>query len=148
MINKPSSRPLRFMNRRHLLSGAAAVAIARFGLSQGASAQPAPASPITVTLLGTGTPSPRPDRFGPSTMIEAGGKKLVFDAGRGLTIRLFQLKVPLGEVDALFLTHFHSDHLNGLPDIFMTGYVRTPYARRTKPMRLYGPTGTTRIANA
>ncbi len=44
-----------------------------------AAAQSAP--PITVTLLGTGTPQPRPDRFGPSILVEAGGKRLVFDAG-------------------------------------------------------------------
>ena len=111
-----------------------------------AAAQSAP--PISVTLLGTGTPQPRPDRFGPSILVEAGGTRLVFDAGRGLTIRLFQLGVPLGTIESLFITHFHSDHLNGLPDYFLTSYLRTPYAVRNKEMRLAGPTGIKRIAEA
>ncbi len=70
----------------------------------------------------------------------------MFDAGRGCTIRLSQVGVPLGKVDATFLTHFHSDHVNGLPDLWMTSYIRSPYAARTPPFRLYGPTGTARIA--
>jgi hypothetical protein len=59
--------------------------------------------------------------------------------GRGLTIRLFQLGIPLGTIESLFITHFHSDHLNGLPDYFLTSYLRTPYAVRNKEMRLAGP---------
>jgi ribonuclease Z len=43
-----------------------------------------------VTLLGSGTPDPKPDRFGPSTLIEAGDQKVLIDVGRGATIRLFQ----------------------------------------------------------
>src|SRR4051812_11490531 len=100
--------------RRSILTGLAATAavpaLSRApGLTSKATAQSA--LPITVTLLGTGTPQPRPDRFGPSTLVEAGGKRLVFDAGRGLTIRLFQLGIPLGTIESLFITHFHSDHL-------------------------------------
>jgi ribonuclease Z len=50
-------------------------------------AQPA-ASDFKVTLLGTSTPNPLPDRFGPSTLVEAGKEKLLFDCGRGAIIRL------------------------------------------------------------
>jgi len=42
---------------------------------------------IKVTLLGTSTPNPFPDRFGPSTLVEAGNERLLFDCGRGATIR-------------------------------------------------------------
>ena len=73
------------------------------------------ASDFKVTLLGTGTPIPRPDRFGPSTLIEAGDQKLLIDAGRGATIRLFQLKVPMGRIDALLLTHYHPTTPAGFP---------------------------------
>ena len=98
----------------------------------------------TVTLLGTGVPNPRPERFSQSTLVEAGSQKLVFDLGRGVTIRLWQLKVPMGRIDAHFITHFHSDHLVGLPDLWLTGWLRPPYGQRKKPFLIYGPSGTQR----
>ncbi|MBR0567073.1 MBL fold metallo-hydrolase [Azoarcus sp. L1K30] len=97
---------------------------------------------MRVTLLGTGSPRPAPDRNGPSTLVEAGGLRLMFDFGRGNTVALFRLKVPIGSIDAHFLTHMHSDHINGLPDTYLTGWLGTPYANRTKPFRLFGPKGT------
>lgn len=98
-------------------------------------------SDFRVTLLGTGTPIPRPDRFGPSTLIEAGDQKLLIDAGRGATIRLYQLKVPMGRVNPLLLTHYHSDHTCGIPDFWLIGWLSSHYARRTAPLRVIGPTG-------
>jgi ribonuclease Z len=94
-----------------------------------------------VTLLGTGVPTPRPERFGPSTLVEAGDRKLLIDAGRGATIRLYQLGVQLGRIDALLLTHYHSDHTSGIPDLWLTGWLGSFYARRTKPFRVIGPVG-------
>jgi ribonuclease Z len=99
------------------------------------------ASDFRVTLLGTGTPVPRPDRFGPCTLVEAGDQTLLVDAGRGATMRLFQLGIPMGTIDVLFLTHYHSDHTSGVPDLWLTGWLASHYARRTKPMRVIGPTG-------
>jgi ribonuclease Z len=98
-------------------------------------------SDFTVTLLGTGTPVPRPDRFGSATLIEAGDQKLLIDAGRGATIRLFQLNIPIGSLDVLFLTHYHSDHTSGLPDIWLTGWLESFFGTRKTPMRVVGPTG-------
>src|SRR5882672_5951119 len=69
---------------------------------------------IKVTLLGTGSPPPVMNRFGPSTLVEAGGERLLFDAGRGALQRLFQMQVPIKDVHALFLTHLHSDHVVGV----------------------------------
>jgi len=94
-----------------------------------------------VTLLGTGTPVPSAERFGYSTLVEAGEQRLVFDFGRGVAIRLAQLKVPLGSINAHFLTHFHSDHTNGLPDLWLTGWLRPPYGQRNQPFLIYGPKG-------
>lgn len=95
-----------------------------------------------VTLLGTGTPIPDPDRFGPSTLVEAGNQKLLFDAGRGATIRLRQVRVSMGtimsRIDALFLTHFHSDHTLGIPDLWLTGWLGNS---RKEPFRVIGPVG-------
>jgi ribonuclease Z len=100
------------------------------------------AADFRVTLLGTGVPIPRADRFGPSTLIEAGDRKLLIDAGRGATIRLNQLGVAMGKIDALLLTHFHSDHTSGIPDVWLTGWLQSHFARRTTPFHVIGPIGT------
>jgi ribonuclease Z len=98
----------------------------------------ASAQDIKVTLLGTGYPDPRMDRFGPSILVEAGKEKLLFDCGRGAAQRLYQLKVPFPEVTSLFLTHLHSDHTVGIPDVWLTGWIRG----RKVPLRVWGPPGT------
>ncbi len=95
-----------------------------------------------VTLIGTGAPVPRIDRFGPSTLVEVAGQQLLFDAGRGATQRLLQLGIPLRDLDGVFLTHFHSDHVSGLPDLWMTGWLPPPFGRRSEPFEVWGPTGT------
>jgi ribonuclease Z len=99
------------------------------------------AQTLKVTLLGTGNPRPAMSRFGPSILVEAGGKKFLFDCGRGATQRLYQLKIPFSEVDALFLTHLHSDHTVGIPDLWLTGWVMG----RKVPLRVWGPAGTTEM---
>ena len=99
-------------------------------------------SPIKVTLLGTGAPVPSIERFGPAVLIEAGGQKLLFDCGRGAAQRLWQLKIPLGQIDALFLTHLHSDHTVGIPDVWLTGWIPAVYGRRTYSFLVFGPGGT------
>ncbi len=81
------------------------------------------AQEIKVTLLGAGTPVPAMNRFGPSTLVEAGGQKFLFDAGRGAIQRLAQLKVRWQDVDGVFFTHLHSDHVVGFPDLWLTGPV-------------------------
>jgi ribonuclease Z len=100
-----------------------------------------PSSRFRVTLLGTGVPIPSPDRFGPATLVEAGDQKLLIDAGRGAAIRLYQLEVPLGRLDALLLTHYHSDHTSGIPDVWLTGWLTSHFGTRTKPFRVIGPVG-------
>ena len=94
---------------------------------------------ITVTLLGTGDPTPRLDRFGPSTLVEAGRTTFLFDAGRGAMQRLYQHGTSTASLDAIFLTHLHSDHIVGLVDLWLTGWV---VDGRTEPLRMYGPVGT------
>ena len=103
---------------------------------------------IVVTLLGTGSPTPVADRYGMSTLVQAGGLNLLFDAGRSCAVRLAQARVQLGKIDTVFITHFHSDHLNGLPDVWMTSYLPPAFAHRTAPMEIIGPKGIARIANS
>jgi ribonuclease Z len=98
-------------------------------------------SDFRVTLLGTGVPTPRPDRFGPSTLVEVGNQRLLIDAGRGAAIPLYQVGVPMGSIDALLLTHYHSDHTSGIPDVWLTGWLQSHYGTRTKPLRVLGPVG-------
>ena len=109
---------------------------------------PAAAQDFRVTLLGTGSPNPVPDRFGPATLVEAGPEKLLFDAGRGASIRLWQAHVSMGALTATFLTHFHSDHTVGLPDVWLTGWIGRPYGGRRTPFVIYGPQGTTAMMEA
>ena len=98
----------------------------------------AQAQSLKVYLLGTGNPQPRIDRFGASILVEAGGEKMLFDSGRGATIRLYQMGIPVGDANPLFLTHMHSDHVVGIPDILLTGWMRG----REIPFQVFGPRGT------
>ena len=98
---------------------------------------------IKVTLLGTGTPSPVMNRFGPSILVETGGQKFLFDAGRGALQRLTQIKVRWQDVDGVFLTHLHSDHLVGFPDLWLTGWIVGP--GRDRPLNVWGPRGTKKM---
>ena len=95
---------------------------------------------MTVTLLGTGCPPAVMDRFGPSTIVEAGGHKLLFDAGRGALQRLTQLGIPWQTVRGVFFTHLHSDHVVGFPDLWLTGWLIAP--GRSEPLQVWGPRGT------
>jgi len=101
----------------------------------------APVDPdLKVILLGTGGgPGPNTQRYGISTLVVAGPEKLMFDSGRAATLRMNQLGIRLGEVTNLFLTHLHSDHVIGIPDLYLTGFGNQ--GRKT-PFHVYGPDGT------
>ena len=95
---------------------------------------------LKVVLLGTGAgPIVNLEQYGASTLVEAGGQRLLFDCGRGATLRLAQAGVPIGSVTRVFLTHLHSDHLLALPDLLLVGWTA---GRRTGPLTVWGPAGT------
>ena len=96
-------------------------------------------SDFKVTLLGTGYPTPRLDRFGPATLVEAGEKRLLFDCGRGTMQRINQIDPNARTFNKLFLTHLHSDHTTGIPDLWITGRLRGRY---DNPLRVWGTKGT------
>ena len=98
-----------------------------------------------VTLLGTGAPPPRWDRCGPSTLVEVGAEKFIFDAGRGAMQRLHQLGIPFSAITGMFLTHHHSDHVVGFPDLWLTGWIGRPWGQRKVPLQVWGPQGTTQM---
>jgi ribonuclease Z len=93
---------------------------------------------MRVTLLGTGTPFPNAERFGSAILVEVAAKKLLFECGRGVVIRLTQGGTSPKEIDGLFLTHLHSDHVVGIPDLWLTGW----FLGRSRALRIWGPPGT------
>jgi ribonuclease Z len=99
---------------------------------------PSPSDSTVIITLGTGTPRPIPDVMGPATAVVVGRRVLLFDAGTGVERRLAAAHLPIDGVDALFLTHLHSDHILGLGDLVFTSWM---YGRN-QPFPVYGPTGT------
>lgn len=95
-----------------------------------------------VTILGTGTPDPNPERFNAAILVEAGGKRLMVDCGRGTVTRLAQAGVDPAKIDGVFITHLHYDHTVGLPDLWLTGWL----LGRSQPVQLWGPAGTRNMA--
>jgi ribonuclease BN (tRNA processing enzyme) len=89
-------------------------------------------------MLGTGMPAPNPERAGPATAIVVGTRVFVFDAGAGVMRRVSAAGLPIDGPTAVFLTHLHSDHTLGLPDLIFTSWVMG----RSTPLRIFGPRGT------
>jgi ribonuclease Z len=111
----------------------------------GVALQPAAPDNLRVVLLGSGMgPRVNLQQFGASTLVEAAGARLLFDCGRGATIRLAQVGVPVGSVSRLFLTHLHSDHVLQIPDLLLTGWAG---GGRTIPLEVWGPEGTRDMMN-
>ena len=104
-------------------------------------------SPLVV-FLGTGTPGPTPDRQGPSLAVVAGGTAYLVDVGVGV-VRQANAAYVRGigalnprQLHIAFVTHLHSDHTLGLPDLVLTPWVMG----RTAPLELYGPPGIAAMA--
>jgi ribonuclease Z len=91
---------------------------------------------LTAIFLGTGGSVPSPRRSTASVMLARGGRRLMFDCGEG-TQRQLQRSVGLAQVDEIYLTHFHADHILGLPGLLKT-YDLTA---REEPLTIYGPRG-------
>lgn len=100
-------------------------------------------------MLGTGTPNPDPERSGPAVAVVVNQTAYLVDAGAGVMRRAsagatrYDLEgLRARRIGTVFLTHLHSDHTIGLPDVIHTGWV----AEREAPLQLIGPPGTTAMA--
>ena len=93
---------------------------------------------LHIALCGAGGPLPAPKASGPCVAIVAGRELFVVDAGTDGLRNLGRMGYPAGNISALFLTHFHSDHIDGLGE-FAT--IRWVGAANTEPLPVYGPKG-------
>jgi len=99
---------------------------------------------IEVVLLGTGNPLPDPNRAGAATLVRAGGRTLLFDAGRAVCMRLAAAGVLPLMLDAVLCTHLHSDHICDLNDVVTTHWVMSG---QPSALRVYGPPGTRAVVD-
>ena len=89
---------------------------------------------MKLTLLGTGCPEPSLRRASSGYLVEVGGERLLFDVGGGVYDRLLQAGHMPDDIDRLFLTHLHSDH--------MMDYACWLGCLGSKPLEVYGPAPT------
>lgn len=94
-----------------------------------------------IVFCGTGSPQFQPDRGQPCTAIVADGKLFVFDTGQGAAQGLQGAAVPFHKLEAVFLTHLHSDHMSGLGDVLHNSWL---YGRQQQ-VEIVGPPGTERL---
>ena len=93
---------------------------------------------MQLILLGTGCPSVDYKRFGPANLVSTSHSSILVDCGSGVTQRLKEAKISSADIDALFLTHLHSDHVVDLYQLIISSW----HSYRTKSWRIYGPRGT------
>jgi len=93
---------------------------------------------MKITILGSGTAAPRLSRNMSSYLLEAGNKKILLDSGAGTIRQLLKLKANLLDIDHIFYTHLHNDHINDLGAIIWSNNYGIS---RKKPLNIYGPKG-------
>ena len=96
-----------------------------------------------VILLGTGTPNADPARSGPATAVVVDGVPYIVDCGPGVVRRAAAAGLEASSLGHVFITHLHTDHTLGLPDLIFTCWV----LERGRPLQVYGPPGTKRMTD-
>jgi len=96
---------------------------------------------LHVILCGTGSPLPDKDRAGACTAVVAGGEFVLVDVGPGAWETVDLAGLPIGDLSAVLLTHFHSDHIGDLGEATTQSWI----AGRTRPLDVYGPEGTAQV---
>lgn len=93
---------------------------------------------LHVAMCGTGSPLPDPSRAGPCTAVIAGDRVFIVDVGAAAVRNFGPMGLPVGDVDAVFLTHYHSDHIDGLGELML---LRWTGGGNRAPLPVYGPPG-------
>lgn len=99
---------------------------------------------LHLALCGTGSPFPDPTRAGPCSAIIAGDRLFIVDTGEGSARNLGYMGIPAAKIEAIFLTHFHSDHIDGLGPFMLQ---RWGVGTFQTPTPVYGPTGVDKVVN-
>jgi len=99
---------------------------------------------LKVTLLGTGGTQPLPDRALAAAAVTVGGRSVLLDCGEGTQVGLRRYGVSAYRLSAVLLTHYHGDHILGLPGLLQT----LGSLNRTEPLMIYGPKGIEPVAQA
>ena len=101
---------------------------------------------IDVALLGTGGTLPLPDRFLSAALVRCGGQLILIDCGEGTQVSLRKLGWGLKDVGTILLTHFHADHVAGLPGLLLT--IGNSGRTREEPLHIAGPRGVQRVVES
>ncbi|MCL2224378.1 MAG: ribonuclease Z [Defluviitaleaceae bacterium] len=99
---------------------------------------------VDVALVGTGGMMPLPGRFLSSMLCRVNGSMLLFDCGEGTQVSLRMLGWGFKQIDIICFTHYHGDHISGLPGLLLT----MANADRTEPLKLIGPPGLASVVNS
>jgi ribonuclease Z len=98
---------------------------------------------LHVYMCGTGSPMPDADRAGPCIAVLAGKQAFVFDSGSGSIRKLQRMGFPMERIEGMFLTHLHSDHIDGMGELMLQAWI----AGRSEPLPIYGPPGTAQVVD-
>jgi ribonuclease Z len=96
---------------------------------------------VRVLICGTGSPEVSSAKAQACTLVSAGGKMFLFDVGDGAVRSLAHSKIPVSQLERVFITHFHSDHFNDLATLINAGWI---WGRKT-PLEVQGPVGTKQV---
>ena len=99
---------------------------------------------MQIILLGTGTPVLDPTRQQSALLVDINDERLLFDAGRGVTSQMTKVGTQPQQVDSVFITHHHYDHIGNLGEFLLTAW----HNGRETPLTIYGPRGTAEIVAA
>ncbi|MHC4870927.1 MAG: MBL fold metallo-hydrolase [Planctomycetota bacterium] len=98
---------------------------------------------MKLTILGSGAVRPDLEHWGPSQVVDVAGERLLFDCGRGASMRMEQANIPLQSIDRVFFTHHHYDHNCDFAYFFLTSWL----FGRSKPLEIIGPKGTVKFCD-